>query len=530
MTLRERTAGLAFLVFCGCLAALTCDRPLQGAFPFPLRVVQREAPSSPEPPLADAPAAPVPAAPRPADPPVPVVSVRVRVLASGAVGQDLVYHICVENCSRAAAHHVLLRNPLPAYARFVRATPEPSAGEPELVWELGTLEPCTCREIVLVLQPTGEGDVKNCARVQFEHGQCVVTKIPRPELTVRKAGPKQAVLYDAMTFELVVSNSGSVPVTDVKVTDTLPEGLEAGGGTNPLTWDVGTLAPGQGKHIEYQVIAKKPGSWCNKAVVTAAGGLRQESSVCVTVGEPKLQLTKTGPEQRFVNRPATYQLTVTNAGTTPVSNVILTDPVPEKTKFVSATNGGTLVNNQVQWLMGTLEPGTRRTVQVVLRASEAGEVINQATVRADRDLMAEAKARTLFEGATGLTVDVDDKDDPIEVGGQTTYTISVLNQGAVPATKVVVTALVPEQMEMTGAKGPMSFRQEGRTVVFEPITIQPKQEVGFEVTVKALKAGDVRFKVDVSADQLPAGPVHREESTTIYDPNTGPLRPQPAMP
>jgi uncharacterized repeat protein (TIGR01451 family) len=62
--------------------------------------------------------------------------------------------------------------------------------------------------------------------------------------------------------------------------------------------------------------------------------------------------------------------------------------------------------------------------------------------------------------------------DPIEVGGQTTYTINVLNQGAVPATKVVVTALVPEQMEMTGAKGPMSFRQEGRSVVVEPMSMR----------------------------------------------------------
>ena len=122
MTVRQRSAGLALLALCGCLAALSVDRPMLGAFPLPFRMVQREAPPSPEPPLADAPAVPIPGTPRPTDPPVPVVAVRVRVPASGAAGQDLEYHICVENRSRAAAHHVLLRNPLPGAAASRRGT------------------------------------------------------------------------------------------------------------------------------------------------------------------------------------------------------------------------------------------------------------------------------------------------------------------------------------------------------------------------------------------------------------------------
>jgi hypothetical protein len=41
--------------------------------------------------------------------------------------------------------------------------------------------------------------------------------------------------------------------------------------------------------------------------------------------------------------------------------------------------------------------------------------------------------------------------------------------------------------------------------------------VRYEIFVRALRTGDVRFKVEVTADQLKAGgPVHEEESTTIY--------------
>src|SRR5437763_2047883 len=126
MTARHRSAGLALLLAGGVLAAaLTTDRRLLGAPPVPVRTAQQAVPSSPEPPLADAPLAPVPAAPspgpapgtpNPVDPPVPAVSLKVRVPALAQAGQDLEYKICVENSSRAAAHHVRVRNPLPANA------------------------------------------------------------------------------------------------------------------------------------------------------------------------------------------------------------------------------------------------------------------------------------------------------------------------------------------------------------------------------------------------------------------------------
>src|SRR5262249_37635628 len=154
-------------------------------------------------------------------------------------------------------------------------------------------------------------DIRNCARVQFEHGQCVLTRIGRPALRLRKTGPAQALLYDAVTFRLEVTNTGAADATDVVLTDTLPEGLlfltskPSTSGTNPLTWKLGTLRPGQSRQVEYQVSAMKTGSFDNRAVAEAAGGLRQEAAHTVRVGEVKLAVSKAGPRRRLVNRPAT---------------------------------------------------------------------------------------------------------------------------------------------------------------------------------------------------------------------------------
>ncbi len=255
----------AILLSClGCLAA---------SFLYSFNVIRADTPRLPartvqapfrtgEPPLADAPgpnlppqplfrgqAPPLgpemgPLGPGPVDPPAPVVAIRVRVPATASAGQELEYRICVENLSQAAAHHVIVRNPLPANARFVRANPEPSSKDPELIWELGTLQGCACREIVLVLAAAGVGDVKNCARVQFEHGQCVTTRIARPALSLRKNGPTQAFVNETLRFQLIVTNTGATELTGVTLTDTLPPELEYAGGQKQLTWDLGTLAPG----------------------------------------------------------------------------------------------------------------------------------------------------------------------------------------------------------------------------------------------------------------------------------------------
>jgi uncharacterized repeat protein (TIGR01451 family) len=421
---------------------------------------------------------------------------------------------------------VLVRNPLPANARFVRAQPEPTVREPELRWELGTLAPCARREILLVLAPTGSGDIKNCARVQFEHGQCVTTRITRPAISLRKSGPERAVLRGVLTYRLEVTNTGSAPVTDLMLTDTLPKGLEHSSGKNTLTWDLGTLEPGHSQSVEYQVTATSAGRLCNRSVATAAGGLREQAESCVTVGEPGLSLSAAGPAHRYVNQATSYQLTVSNPGTVPVAQVAISNPLPDNTQFVSASGGGRLVDNQVQWALGTLEPGSKRTVDLVLRARSPGRICDQALASAEGGLTARAEACTEFAGVSGLVLEVVDIDDPLAVGAETAYVISLRNQGTAQATRVQIVATAPPQLAVTRAVGPADNHMEGQKVIFDPFTLAAGAEVRFHVHVKALEPGDVRFKVDLTADQLTAGPVHEEESTTLY--RDLPLkRPQP---
>ncbi|MBL8793482.1 MAG: DUF11 domain-containing protein, partial [Planctomycetia bacterium] len=396
----------------------------------------------------------------------------------------------------------------------------------------------------------------NCARVQFEHGQCTLTRVIRPRLAVRICGPVQAALNEVLTFQIAVSNRGEVEATGVGLIEKLPDGLEHASGKNTLAWDIGALAPGQCRTVEYQVTARKPGRFCMRVAASANDSAFDEAEACVDVGQQagpaqppqqpappgqplrpapapgSLSVIKRGPEQRALRNPATYQITVVNNGATPVTNVVVTDILPPRTNIVSISDAGRSTGEQVQWAIGTVPPGARRTVQIALQAQGPGEIVNRATATADGGLTANDQARTVFEGAAGLTFDVEVRDNPLEVGARTSYFVTVLNQGVAPATKVQISVVLPEGVEMLDAKGPSNHKQDGRQVTFEalPMLAAGKEE-RYEIQVKAQRAGQVKCRAELRADQLGDRPVVREQSTTIYDPGVArPAVPPPGPP
>lgn len=488
----------------------------------PIPVLQP--PESQEPPLAGSPFA----APRPRaaygngqamalDPPIPAVAIRVRVPAAVGPTQEIEYRITVQNTSQAAAHHVVVRDPLPDTATFVRATPEPNAREPELAWQLGTLEPGAVKEITLVLAPKGTGDVRNCARVQFEHGQCVTTKISRAELTLEERGPRSAALNDTLDYQLIITNNSSVPATDIDVVDSLPAGLQHKDGQRNRRWLVGTLAPGEARRLQFQVVALAVGEQCDRAVVVAAGGIRKETKHCVTVGEPKLEANLKGPDKSFVRAPTSYQVTVSNPGTAPATNVVVRSRLPAQTPLFSAGQGGRLVGDSVEWSLGTLPPTTSRVVQFSVQALTPGELRQLVGVSADHALTARAETATRFETVeepTGVHLSVVDEQGIVEVGGTTRYAVSVFNQGKGKLTKIALTVTIPDEFEITDTQP--KAQREGQKVTFPPFDLDSGREAVYNVQVRAKKAGTVNVRVDMQLDQVPQ-PFRKEQSTTIVE-------------
>jgi uncharacterized repeat protein (TIGR01451 family) len=522
MSPRGRYVGVALVLLAELAAALVLGLGSASAESqkSPFRTAQITGPCLPQapppdcaaPPPPDCAAPPLPAAvpspvaPGPVDPPTPSVSLRVRALASAAAGQSLEYRISVENITRAPAHHVTVRNPLPANATFVSATPNPDQKDPELLWRLGTLEGGARREIVLVLAPTG-GDVTNCARVSFEHGQCVTTRVSRPQLTVRKTGPTEASLNDMLTFRITVTNTGSVEANDVVLVETLPAGLQHGhepfDKPKQLTWRLGSLAPGKSHTVEYQATARATGALRTAAEATAAGGILSDvARHTVTVGNRVMTLEIEGPRTAYVRRAVNYFLTVKNEGNLPVSDVVVTDPLPEGLEFEEANQGGRVADNRVQWRVGTLAAGQSRILQLRVRSDAEREVRQMPAATAGGGLKASTEITTKFAGAAGFDFDVDASAYAVEVDTPVRYVIRVFNRGTGAQTAVRVVAELPPEMEFKEAKGPdeLKYRADKGVVTFDPLpSLAVNSEVVYEVVAVARKVGGARARVGMAA-------------------------------
>jgi hypothetical protein len=109
-----------------------------------------------------------------------------------------------------------------------------------------------------------------------------------------------------------------------------------------------------------------------------------------------------------------------------------------------------------------------------------------------------------------------DVEDPIEVNGETTYEIRVVNQGSKAATDVQLEAEFMAQMRPLSAEGPVRHQIAGNTVRFEKLArLAPKADTTYRVRAKGLQAGDTRVSVRVLTSEM-TSPVVKEESTRVY--------------
>jgi uncharacterized repeat protein (TIGR01451 family) len=98
-----------------------------------------------------------------------------------------------------------------------------------------------------------------------------------------------------------------------------------------------------------------------------------------------LNISKSGPATASVNDNITYTITYGNTGGTTATNVIIADPLPTGTTFVSATAGGSNISGTVTWNIASLAAGvTGQTVQFTVHITTGGTITNSNyTIAAD---------------------------------------------------------------------------------------------------------------------------------------------------
>ena len=353
-------------------------------------------------------------------PPPPVVKIMVRVPACADPGDAIKYCLCIENCSTAEAHHVMVKNALPENAKFVKSDPPPVKPGPELQWNLGTVGGGARREILLWLQPTNKEDVKNCARVQFEHGQCVVTRLSalppgsRPPIieTVPDVPREGAALLDLEVkgpaenyanlptkYLLIVTNKGKVKVTNTQVRALVSDKLKVNRLSAPgvdtrnlVEWNLGTIEPGATRALDLTLTALEKGEHCFSVALEADNGVKKELKICtkfVGVSAMTLEMFDRS-DPVFLGQKTSYPITIQNQGSEPLTNIRVRALVPDALKIdrteplfdkQEAIKGGMVIEFKA---FPKIEVGHKVRYEVFVEAVRAGVTVFQIDVMANQ--------------------------------------------------------------------------------------------------------------------------------------------------
>jgi len=179
-----------------------------------------------------------------------------------------------------------------------------------------------------------------------------------------------------------------------------------------------------------------------------------------------LSITKTAPTS--VNRGSAfnYSLAVGNAGPDAASNVVVTDALPAGLTYNSATpSQGTCsfsaANNTVTCALGTLNSSTSASIVINVTATAAGTVSNTATVTSDtadpNSSNNSATATTTVVPMADLSITKTDSPDPVAIGNDITYTITIANGGPNAASSVTLTDTVPTNTTFRSITAPTGW-------------------------------------------------------------------------
>lgn len=212
-----------------------------------------------------------------------------------------------------------------------------------------------------------------------------------------------AVVGEQVCFDHDLKNTGDV-ADNFRITVTFPKGsadvtLRDSNG-QPLAQPI-FLKPGEVSLVRVCYTPQQPGAF--EALVTTNGdrGTSNQTKDLLAdagVGRPQLVKTfeasthdsngnvvvfKNGDQGNVaIGDTIVYTLTISNPYQRDLTNVVVTDPLPEHVEFVSASDNGTVSGDvgkqSVIWSLGTLKSGETRTLTVKTKVSKKavdGEVL-----------------------------------------------------------------------------------------------------------------------------------------------------------
>ncbi len=425
--------------------------------------------------------------------------------ATPNLGEEVAFTIAVSNAGPSRATGIVVSDNLPTGVSLVTSTPsQGSFNTTTGAWTVGELALNGAATLTLVGRVDTLGSRTNMAQViaadqadidstpnnniASEDDQASVEfTVPVADLSLSKTASNMAPnVGENVTFSIVLNNAGPDSATGVRVTDILPTGVAfistslSAGTYDAATgiWSIGTLASGENATLDILARVETQGAKTNTARVTSTNQADPDSTpgnnvpteddqdqVTITPPQIDLSLTKTAN----VDRPSLgdrvdFTVTISNAGPSDASGVVVTDLLPLGLSLVSSSvtvgdyNAGTGV-----WNVGSLAAISSATLNLTATVDSVGAKINVAEVTAanqfDIDSLPgnglatedDLASVTITPASADLSLTKTIDNSTPNVGDTVTYTLTVNNAGPDSATNIVVVDQFPAGLTLVSS-------------------------------------------------------------------------------
>ena len=309
---------------------------------------------------------------------------------------------------------------------------------------------------------------------------------------IERSAPKQVTAGANFDYTLKLINLTKAKLSGVRFRERLVSNLDLVG-TSPksmltgkvIEWNVGDLNANESKLFTVRGKAVKPGR-----VVGCASVVFDMPEVCLAIDavQPSLKVVKAAPAQAILCDEIPYKITVSNNGTGPACNVIVSDTLPEGLMTLDGKKA-------VAYKVGNLLPGQSRDVSFKVKAQKKGKFTNVVTAAADGGPAAKSSPVTTTVVNPELKVT---KTGPAVryMGRPGTYEITVANVGDGEARNTVLRDTAPGTTTLISAEG---AKVTGNTAMWSLGTIPAGEARKVAMTVRFNQVGAVRNVAEATA-------------------------------
>lgn len=272
----------------------------------------------------------------------PELKFRLLAEQEAALGETVIYKFEIANTGDEDARDVMVRCLVPAGLQGPNR-------EPDLEYPVGSLAAGESKTVDLPLAAIEVGDYTTEATLEAVGVSPIQATSPlrviKSRIGLNRTGPGKRFVGSKVQFTNSVTNHSSRPLSNIRISETLPpnvtfESASDGGmaSVGTVNWTIPALAPGETRDINVTFIPQDAGEKVSTVSATAADNAQTAiRAKMMVVGFSALKVENDRELRPYmVGEQVSMRMTIKNGGTASASAVTAVIRVPDNLRFVKA--------------------------------------------------------------------------------------------------------------------------------------------------------------------------------------------------